>query len=239
MKFNRSGPSARLLDLEVFPLPSTTTGASSNRRDTHEVTPPTECNHRKSPRIRLELRGASSSFHPLQRTMREEFTIKYAGFTSPDYDPPTGFLTLLAACTSSRPPGLFHPRHAHGVSPSRAFPSRRAVAPHSAHCRLDVRCNLAKPSRTCDVSELRHGRKRPFHKPEPSPVRKQSAFTALLPTRIRFQPAGVEAAGSPMLSWAFASPGIIPLAPWPALPPASSHELAKPALPPARRPTAG
>jgi len=187
----------------------------------------------------LELRGASSSFHPLQRTMHEEFTIKSAEFASPDYGPPTGFLTLLAACTSSCPPGLFHPGHAHGVLPYRAFPSRRAVAPHSARCRPVVCRSLAEPSRTRDVSAPRHGRKRPFRKPEPNPVRKQSAFTALLPTRVRCQPAGVEAAGSPMLSWAFASTGICPPAPRPVLPPASSHGIPKPALPPARRPTAG
>jgi len=201
------------LDPEVFPLPSSTTRASSDRQDTHEVTPPTECNHRKSPRIRLELRGASLSFHPLQRTKREEFTMKSAGFASPDYDPSTGFLTLLTAFTSSRPPSLFHPGHAPGVSPSRAFPSRRAVTPHSVHCRPCVFHSLAEPSRTRDVFAPRHGRKRPFRKPEPSPIRKQSAFTALLPTRVRCQPAGVEAAGSPMLSWAFASTGIYPSAP--------------------------
>jgi hypothetical protein len=63
----------------------------------------------------------------------------YAGFTSPDYVPPTGFLTLLTVCTSRRPPGLFHPGHAHGVPPSRAFPPRRAVTPLDARCRPVVR----------------------------------------------------------------------------------------------------
>jgi hypothetical protein len=33
----------------------------------------------------------------------------------------------------------------------------------------------------------------------------------LLPTRVRYQAAGVEAATSPMLSWAFASSGFLPL----------------------------
>jgi hypothetical protein len=45
------------------------------------------------------------------------------------YVPPAGFLTLLTACSFPSPPALFHAGNARGVSPSRAFPSRGAVAP--------------------------------------------------------------------------------------------------------------
>jgi hypothetical protein len=78
--------------------------------------------------------------------------MKYVGVASSDYDPPTGFLTLLTVCTSPHHPGLFHPGYAHGVPPFRAFPSRRAVAPLNARCRLDVRRRRPGPRRACVAS---------------------------------------------------------------------------------------
>lgn len=151
------------------------------------------------------------SFHPLQRTKYGEFTFKYAGDAASDYAPSTGFCTLLTAFTSPNPPGLFHPGVAHGVLPFRAFPSRRAVTPLNARFRLNVHRLRSEPRCASAASCLRHGVDRPVHRHVLHSARGQLAFTALLPTRVRYQAAGVEAATSPMLSWAFASSGFLPL----------------------------
>jgi hypothetical protein len=45
------------------------------------------------------------------------------------YGPPTGFLTLLTACSPAARRALFHAQALMGLPPFRAFPSGRAVAP--------------------------------------------------------------------------------------------------------------
>jgi hypothetical protein len=49
-----------------------------------------------------------------------------AGFTSPGFVPPSGFRTLLTACSSARLPGLFHPGGVLGVRSSE--PSSRPTS---------------------------------------------------------------------------------------------------------------
>jgi hypothetical protein len=46
------------------------------------------------------------------------------------YVPPPGFLTLLTASSSRRPPALFHAGGTRRVSPFGAFPFRRSRGPH-------------------------------------------------------------------------------------------------------------
>jgi hypothetical protein len=63
----------------------------------------------------------SWSFVPLRRVSPSEATPPRLADT--EYVPPSGFLTLSAACSSLERPALFHAGNAHGVSPSRGFPS--------------------------------------------------------------------------------------------------------------------
>jgi hypothetical protein len=65
-------------------------------------------------------------FRSLRRRQIEEST--NPGLPHP-YVPLSGFLNLLAACSSSILAGLFHPADAHGIQPFRAFSSSRAVTP--------------------------------------------------------------------------------------------------------------
>jgi hypothetical protein len=56
-----------------------------------------------------------------------------AGLACPGYVPPSGFLTLLAACSLPSPAALFHAADAPGVpGPSELFPGNEAVAPLDA-----------------------------------------------------------------------------------------------------------
>jgi hypothetical protein len=67
-------------------------------------------------------------FLPLQRIQLEEST--RPGLASPGTFRLQGSLTLLAVCSSSSLPALFHAGNAHGVSPFRGFPSQGAAPPH-------------------------------------------------------------------------------------------------------------
>jgi len=89
--------------MEFRPLQSLTT-----RRQPHSLLKPCGASHEVWSPSALEERGSHD---------------RYAGFTSPDYDPPSGFLTLLASCSPANPAALFHAAGAHGVVPFRAFPS--------------------------------------------------------------------------------------------------------------------
>jgi hypothetical protein len=74
-----------------------------------------------SPRSTAPLR-----FIPSQRSRCRESTSP--GLPSPDVPPP-GFRTLLAACSSRNPPGLFHPGGALRVLALRSLPFRRSLTP--------------------------------------------------------------------------------------------------------------
>jgi hypothetical protein len=52
------------------------------------------------------------------------------GFPNSRYVPPSGFLNLSAACSSSHRAALFHAAATSRVPPSRGFPSRVAGSPH-------------------------------------------------------------------------------------------------------------
>jgi len=65
-------------------------------------------------------RRASQGFFPYS-TSGSGWSRTSPGFAAPGYDPPPGFRTLLTACPTLIPPGLFHPGSAHGVAPFRAF----------------------------------------------------------------------------------------------------------------------
>jgi hypothetical protein len=99
----------------------------SEDRCTRAVTPPSEFDHRMPPRLMLELRGSSLSSRPLQRSQHGEVTMQpprqlpAPDLPQPDYDAARGFSPLRRLDSSPNPAGLFHPTHARGVSPSRAF----------------------------------------------------------------------------------------------------------------------
>lgn len=73
------------------------------------------------PRLLLEPRGSSLSFRPLQRSQSGEVTIHTPNLPRSDYDAARGFSPPRRLDSSPNPAGLFHPTHAPGVSPSRAF----------------------------------------------------------------------------------------------------------------------
>jgi hypothetical protein len=75
---------------------------------------------------RSNLRGSFSGVSAPSALAARGVHVPSAGFASPGYVPSPGFRTLLTACSSARPAGLFHPAGAHGVRPSE--PSSRATS---------------------------------------------------------------------------------------------------------------
>jgi len=99
------------------------------------------------------------------------------------YDPSPGPLTLLTVFSATTPAGLFHPAHAPGVPPFRAY-SRRAGTPLDARCPPDVsqvdppRRPLRRPTAP-DHGPMRRFQRAQHRKPT------RVAFRALLPSEVR------------------------------------------------------
>jgi len=121
------------------------------------------------------LRGAFPEFLPLRRSRPAESTNLQAppedgacaDVSDAGYVPPPGFPTLLTACSSAGPPGLFRPGGALGVHSSELSSRLRAVTPLGVRCPPDV--GARAPTRTPPASPPR---RRPWPETGREPERK-------------------------------------------------------------------
>lgn len=89
-----------------------------------------------SPRFPAAFRPPSRS--GFRRRARSAFAAAPPGLPHPAFVPSPGFRTLLTACSSTRPAGLFHPAGALGVLSSELCSRPRAATPLGARCPPDV-----------------------------------------------------------------------------------------------------
>jgi len=120
------------------------------------------------------------------------------------YVPIPGFLNLLSACSSAHLAGLFHPADTPGISPFRAFSSRRSER------LLDARFPLGIAFLRIDalgISIRRRLRLRPRFRRRRTCRLPSGPFSRL---RARCQPHDVTRRGRSMLSWVFSLSRVFP-----------------------------
>jgi hypothetical protein len=97
----------------------------------------------------LPCRAPSLGFRSPSRHQSEEFTCERASQISP-YGPPTAFLTLSTACSSSNLAGLFHPAATSGIHLPGVFSRCLAEPPHRrpvpSCCSTTRSCRRVTPS---------------------------------------------------------------------------------------------